>query len=210
MLNMLKGLEKKVDAFRITYKCKSPLSINNEDTVLYLITAKAYNHDPMWFTLRKSGSVTRIDNNNKAKVIKWLQEEIENYINNGFASQADFDKWHESICKKLADRINKEVLFGYKPVCIGKAQKIINMSFKYLSSLDGADKYEQRFEYCHLPIDSNILDWYYSNIATGVRKSKQKNWSNLGYDDYKKIQEDFRIYCKTAKKIPLAFEWEIF
>lgn len=210
MMRMLKGLEHKVDDFRKTYKCKSELSINNEDTVLYLMTVHAYNHDAMWRTLIKSDSDARIDYNNKTVVLKWLQKEFEKYLNSDINCHADFDKWHKSICQELTDKINKEVLFGYKPICIGKAQKIINMSFKYLSSLDDVDKYEQYFEYCHIPLDGKILKWYYSNIAKDVPKSKYKNWSNLKYEDYIKIQEDFRNYCSNTEFVPLALEWMIF
>lgn len=210
MMRMLKGQEKKVEAFRNSYKCKSELSIDNEDTVLFLMTTYAYNHDAMWRTLSKEKADAKIDNNNKTTVIKWLQKEIEKYFNSGINCQADFDKWHKSMCTELTYRINEEVLFGYKAIHMGKAQKIINMTFKYLSSLDGADKYERYFEYCHIPLDDNILNWYYSNIAKDVLKSKRKIWSNLEYEDYIIIQEDFRNYCSNTEYVPLALEWKIF
>lgn len=210
MMKLLKGQEKKVEAFRKSYTCKSELSIDNKETVLHLIKVNAYNHDAMWRTLRRESENAIIDNNKKLKVIKWVQEEIEKYFNSDINSQTDFDKWHQSICKKLTSRINKEVLTGYKQIHMGKAQKIINMSFKYLSSLDGADKYEKYFEYCHIPLDDNILNWYYSNIAKDVLKSKRENWSNLEYEDYIKIQKDFRNYCNNKKRVPLGLEWEIF
>lgn len=213
MLKMLQGLENKVDSFRQTYTCKSELSIDNKDTVLYLITAKAYNHDAQWLTLRKvvpNDPKARIDYNNKAVLLKWIQKEIEDYLNGNIDCESDFDKWHQSICQEIVDRINNEVLFGYKPVKIGKAQKVINMSLKLLSSLDGAERYESKFAFCHVPLDSKILNWYYSNIAKDVKKSHYKIWSNLEYEDYIKIQKDFRIYCANTEYVPLALEWKIF
>lgn len=210
MMRMLKGLEDKVEAFRKSYKCKSELSIDNEDTVLHLMTTNAYNHDAMWRTLRRVDADAKIDNNNKAAVLKWLQTEFEKYLNSDINCQKDFDEWHKALCQELTARINNEVLFGYKPIHMGKAQKIINMSFKYLSSLDGAEKYEHYFEYCHIPLDDNILNWYYSNIAKDVVNSKRKIWSNLEYEDYIIIQEDFRDYCSNTEYVPLALEWKIF
>ena len=210
MLEMLKGQESKVEAFRKTYKCKSNLSIDNKETVLHIITVHAYNHDAQWRTIRKIADDAHIAQNNKAAVIDWLQKEIEKYFHSDINSQADFDKWHRSMCETLTARINEEVLVGYEPIHMGKAQKVINMSFKLLSSLDGTDKYERYFNYCHVPLDKNILSWYYSNIATDVPKSGYKIWSNLEYEDYIKIQEDFRNYCKHSGYVPLGLEWKIF
>lgn len=212
MLEMLKGQEAKVEAFRKTYKCKSALSILNSDTVLYLMTVHVYNHDAQWRTLKRINPEveTRIDQKQKELVIAWLKGEIDKYFYGSISGQAEFDKWHKSLCQELTDRINNDVLFGYKPIHMGKAQKIINMTFKLLSSLDDTDKFEPKFKYCHVPLDKNILTWYYSNTAKDVPKSRHKTWSNLDYVDYIKIQEDFRNYCVNAKKIPLALEWAIF
>lgn len=210
MLKMLKGQEKRVDEFRQTYKFKTELSILNADTVLYLMTTHVYNHDAQWRTLRKLSPDARIDQEQKQIVIKWLKDEIDSYLSGNITSQAEFDNWHKLLCQELTNRINNEVLFGYKTIHMGKAQKIINMTFKLLSSLDDTDDYEQKFELCHIPLDDNILNWYYSNISKDVKKSRQKIWSNLEYEDYIKIQEDFRSYCSNTKYVPLSLEWKIF
>lgn len=210
MLKMLNGQEKRVDEFRQTYKCKTELSLLNPDTVLYLMTTHVYNHDAQWLTLRKTRHDAKIDQKQKQIVIKWLKDEIDKYLNGNVVNQADFDNWHKMLCQELTDRINNEVLLGYKPIHMGKAQKIINMTFKLLSSLDDTDDFEQKFELCHVPLDSNILEWYYSNIAKDVKKSRRKVWSNLEYEDYIKIQEDIRSYCSNTEYVPLAFEWRIF
>lgn len=210
MLKMLKGQEKRVDEFRQTYKCKTELSILNADTVLYLMTTHVYNHDAQWRTLRKLSSDARIDQEQKQIVIKWLKDEIDSYLSGNITSQAEFDNWHKLLCQELTNRINNEVLFGYKTIHMGKAQKIINMTFKLLSSLDDTDDYEKKFELCHIPLDDNILNWYYSNISKDVKKSRQKIWSNLEYEDYIKIQEGFRSYCSNTKYVPLSLEWKIF
>ena len=212
MLRMLKGQETKVEAFRKTYKCKTALSILDSDTILYLMTVHVYNHDAQWRTLRRISPEikTRIDQEQKKLVIAWLKSEIEAYLYGDNSSQAEFDNWHELLCQELTNRINNDVLFGYRPIHMGKAQKIVNMTFKLLSSLDDTDTFEQKFEFCHVPLDKNILNWYYSNIAKDVPKSKHVIWSNLEYADYIKIQKDFRSYCVKEKKIPLALEWAIF
>ena len=143
MLKMLKGQEKRVDEFRQTYKCKTELSILNADTVLYLMTTHVYNHDAQWRTLRKLSSDARIDQEQKQIVIKWLKDEIDSYLSGNITSQAEFDNWHKLLCQELTNIINNEVLFGYKTIHMVNAQKIINMTFILLSSLDDTDDYEQ-------------------------------------------------------------------
>jgi hypothetical protein len=91
----------------------------------------------------------------------------------------------------------------------GKAQKIVNMTFKYMYCFDNADQYANKFEPCHIPLDSYILDWFFESYKVnwetknqGKKLTKSGNyqltvWSDLKYEmdlddiipQYKEIQE---------------------
>lgn len=68
-------------------------------------------------------------------------------------------------------------------ITYGKAQKIVNMTMKQLYCFDNAHIYKTSvFQYCHIPIDSVILEFFHLN-STYV-------WSNLGKTEYIKIQNE--------------------
>ncbi len=58
----------------------------------------------------------------------------------------------------------------------GKAQKLINMSFKYLYCFDDFRiQHREKIENCHIPLDSFRLNWYKDNIILNKNKSKNNN-----------------------------------
>ena len=58
----------------------------------------------------------------------------------------DFDAWHKALCAELIDRWNGEVSdFG----TVGKAQKVINMAFKYLACI--SPDYDMLLLHCSFP-----------------------------------------------------------
>lgn len=77
----------------------------------------------------------------------------------------------------------------------GKAQKIVNMTFKYLMLFDNAQDYEDVFSKCHMPIDSYIIDYFNTVDNLGIKKS----WSNFEEDDYTPLQEQIKTYCEKEK-----------
>ncbi len=185
------------------------LDIMNEDLVMYFIKYKSYT-DMQVRTLRKiiTGSNAHIDSESKDVVLNWLKDEFVKYLKTG--QNTDFDGWHKEICTNFQDKFNNEVLKGkYKPIQFGKAQKIVNMTIKYLSTCDNAYEYEQLFTNCHMVLDSFILRWYYTEVSTDTKKSLQKIWSNLSYDEYLEIQNKIRVYFLNKEQLPFDEEWEI-
>ena len=69
----------------------------------------------------------------KGRVVKELKKELLSYQHHN--NKMDFDKWHNNICERILsfyEEINEDkYLFTY-----GNAQKLINMSLKYLYILD--------------------------------------------------------------------------
>ena len=88
----------------------------------------------------------------------------------------------------------------------GKAQKLVNISFKYAYCLDDADKYLRKFYPCHMALDSVVLKWYAENKTDTVGVS---NWSSIKYSDYIRIQNDIRQYCDQQKTLPLVKEFDV-
>ena len=73
---------------------------------------------------RASGHVPNI----KGVCVKWLDEEV-------FTSSLsihNFDTWHKETCFALIEKFNSvKPKFG----TVGRAQKVINMAFKYFSCI---------------------------------------------------------------------------
>ena len=106
-------------------------------------------------------------------------------------TQAEFDKLHEAACYDLIEA------FRGQTFTIGQAQKWINMTFKYLHLLDYAEV-QNVYEYCHIPIDSYML-----NITN---YTMSKAWSKLNnYHEYLEYQNWFR--SKYPDSIPLDKEF---
>jgi len=106
-------------------------------------------------------------------------------------SQTEFDELHKAACYDLISS------FGGQTFTIGQAQKWINMTFKYLHLLD-YQEVQKVYEYCHIPIDSYIL-----NITD---YTLSKAWSKV--DDYREYL-DYQIWFRNAypNDIPLDKEF---
>ncbi|MGN1311431.1 MAG: hypothetical protein ACI4U4_00280 [Bacilli bacterium] len=135
------------------------------------------------------------NNKNHDKIIdnarKCIKKSINIMIDTNIESQSEFDKLHKKACYDLIETFEDQLF------TIGQAQKWINMTFKYLHLLD-YNKIECVYEYCHIPIDSYMLN------ITNYQISQP--WSKLNdYDEYIKYQEWFRN--KYSDEIPLDKEF---
>lgn len=112
----------------------------------------------------------------------------------------NFDKLHNGWCiEYIADLKNQ----GYDKTTYGQSQKVVNMTFKYLYCLDGATSqpYDTYFDYCHVALDSNTLEWIWRNCGLDDNE-KHDDWSKIQYDDrstkktstlgYKEIVDKYR------------------
>lgn len=113
-----------------------------------------------------------------------LKINILNYFSSSAPSSwGDYCKYHEKWCD---DFIND--LRPYAATC-GQAQKIINMTMKYIYCLS-SDK-RNHFKYCHMALDSYILAWYNKQK---IGKKTNTAWSTLDITEYKKIQNNIYQY----------------
>ncbi len=159
---------------------------------------------------------------------------IINHINTESSySQALFDKEHGDLCNcfikefqeginNINNAINAAISIGVPPkgiqldylkyscidpnqITFGKAQKIVNMTFKYLSMFDNANQYPKVFQYCHVAIDGYIIDEVKDMIKSyKIKPSVQQNntlkkvWSNYTDADYENMLSLMRSIINEA------------
>lgn len=142
------------------------------------------------------------------QVKEWLAEEISKI----FKGEREFN--HTKLCTeflnifiKAIEEINNSVrafnvarnadenshTIDTSNIHFGKAQKIVNMTLKYLMLFDNAQEHEDIFRKSHMPIDSYIIDYFNKVDNLGIKKS----WSNFEKEDYISLQEYIKTYCKT-------------
>lgn len=191
--------EFKSDEFKQKYRNKEML-LDNDEYLKYAVIVKAYK-DMQLRTVRKTNTNAQLDTSAKEEVLKWLVGEINRcFHNKDYENKAEFDKWHNSICEKFVADFNNRVLKdNYRPISYGKAQKILNMSFKYLRCFDDANLHLSLFRNCHMPIDSLVINWYNDNNVGGDNKINCF-WSNFNESCYSNIQNNIRQFCENGKE----------
>lgn len=187
------------------------LSLLNKCQV-YKILEKAYiAMSPR--TFEKMRDDAEIDSTKKKAVLYELAQKFVDYFKAPApATQANFDKWHKDNCDWFVKEFNNQVMrhSGYKDIEYGKAQKIVNVAFKYLYLFcDIVPGNPGHFTFCHFAIDNYTLKWY--NGLPGYPKCSARNWSNMTYGEYIEIQKNIRAYISKnmPEKTPFEAEFEI-
>lgn len=163
----------------------------------------------------------------KSKLINNLKLNLaKNIVEKVFKKNKFDDKTHEELCddfindfKSIRDDLNKEISEIKKvdtgiekidkddnKITYGKAQKIVNMSMKYLYFFDDANNYVSTvFNKCHMAIDEYIMKFFDSKGY----KRKVDRWSNFDkktYNDYRtKVVNDC---CSGDGKLPFFAEFD--
>lgn len=120
----------------------------------------------------------------KGDALDTLAKSIQAYFSGkAYTTQTAFDNFHNELCEKFIKVLEKA---NYSAT-YGQAQKIVNMTFKYLYCLDDASgKYEDYFKYCHIALDTFTLEWIWRNCRPICKDkvNKYEAWSNLEKKDY--------------------------
>lgn len=223
------------------------MSVVDKDDIL-LAVKKAY-IDMSPRTFKSNGNnddKDSISSGDKNKLLGGLTEKIQAYMESGLSNQS-FDDWHKELCEWfLKGETNEETNEETKGLegllsdagkisdqaTFGKAQKIVNMTFKYMYCFDDAESHADKFEPCHMPLDSYILDWFFvcykkdwENQNSGKKLTKSGTyhlpvWSDLKYqqgeDDipqYKEIQAWIKNFLDKQSISRLEAEfliwWEV-
>lgn len=154
---------------------------------------------------------SKIGDNKKA--LSKTAEKIKNYLRGG--NNFEHSSWCEDLIKDY-ESIGIVITYGH-------AQKIVNMAFKYLYCLyKRADKLDenmkQKFQDCHMPLDSFSLEWFYRYYQKKnckreievcnkeikeelfdrnkrIKKGSISSWSTMkSIDDYDK-EYPYEFYC---------------
>lgn len=187
---------------------KCELNIYCEEDVLLAVKKAYIDMSPRTIRTKKGEKKQDIDKEARDEVLKILAKNIKKYISK--RDYSDFDTKHEKFCKDFLDDFNKVLSkSNHNEVKYGKAQKIVNMTFKYLYCFDDAENYADLFEKCHMAIDSYIIEWYNENVvkSKNVKKIKE-TWSNLTVGQYTKIQKNIGNYLNSEdnkKYSPIPF-----
>lgn len=151
------------------------------------------------FTRRLIHGLKDLSEENKVRVTALhirIAYRIQYYFHNEKKeTQKQYDDFQSSLCEQFLDDYN-EILSTIKTsIVYGHAQKLINMTFKYLYCFSDASNYEAKFQHCHMPIDSLILkaakDFdniseikYYQGEKSLSASFRGQTWSNLSKKNY--------------------------
>lgn len=161
-------------------------SIASRENIYKVVSAHAY-HDMTPRHLKGIGNYKK----EKEDIFNYITDQLILYFSESAKTKEEFEKWHKNICEEICRRFSSLPDIDLK---FGKAQKLINISFKHLYCFANSDSKAEHFKYCHIPINSNVISW--CNKNAGIRKP-QTAWSNLSYDDYHKFQECLSMWLNS-------------
>ena len=171
------------------------MSVTNCQDILFAIKKAYIDMSPRTFASKNKNNKKPLNINYKENLFKAMSEKFADYMKNG---ALDFNEWHIEMCEfflfgdrniKGFTKILKEADKDDNQATYGKAQKIVNMTFKYLYCFDNAEKYAERFQPCHMAIDRYILNWV---VDKNISTNKLPPWSKLDKQQYIELQEAIR------------------
>lgn len=162
--------------------------LSSENDIIWAIE-KAY-QDMTPRTISGVGKVGGLKDICCKKVLELIRE----YRRDIPKTQDEFNEKHSHMCTEFLECLNAELdKHRVAKQKYGKAQKIINMTFKYLFCFEDASA--EHFQFCHMPLDSYLLNWYKSE----VNSDKIPAWSNLDEIQYTDICGRIREHIKNQQ-----------
>lgn len=178
---------------------------------------------------RKNADSIVLDDLAKNCCDQGLYASLDEWINQ--KTTEDFDVWHKKLCDKII--LFLQEYYVEDDCTYGKAQKIVNMTFKNLYAIcvkkGIEDVYADRFQKCHVPLDSFTLEWFCrecENQNHKITKERIANWSaieaygdgetfeytakdNKRYYTYFCFQQIFRNWYRDSDMTPLQAEFMV-
>lgn len=114
----------------------------------------------------------------KADALYEIIEKLKEYFNaTSVSEESEFDEKHKEMCDIWHNQFKNINKLG----TYGKAQKIVNMAFKYLYCCKDAEEYKAYFKYCHVALDSFTLEWFVREVesAKEIVKKYVSTWSSI-------------------------------
>ena len=172
----------------------------------FIVKVRAYT-DMQPRTIRGLGEFRKdSDNNDKlSEIFDNLAESLHSFVVSEPAkSETEFNKWHKTLCEKFVGDFNRITdKKNVEKIKFGKAQKIINVSLKYIYCLKGADQYADKFKHCHMILDRYTYSegFYKKEVMPYCNISAQlTSWSKLTYDEYNNIQKNISDFLKESNQ----------
>ncbi len=116
--------------------------------------------------------------------------------------RVNFDLFHGELCESFLEGINKiRKNDDLAELTYGQAQKLINLTFKYLTTYSDYEKYADLFHFSHMVIDSTVLETLLSNRklsqfikigSTKVDFTVSHGWTNMDKEEYYNLLTEYR------------------
>lgn len=165
-------------------------SISSRENIYNIVSTAAYKD----MTPRHLKGIGKYKSE-KAEIFSYTTNQLVDYFSQPVKNKEEFEEWHKNLCEEVCRQFS--ALPGIE-LMYGKAQKLINITFKHLYCFGDANKKENYFKYCHIPIDNNIISWCKKNVGI---TSLPTAWSNLSYSDYIKLEDSLYSWLNSEKNI---------
>ena len=144
--------------------------------------------------------------------LHYLSKRIKEFLTDPYDKER-FDDWHKKTCEEFLriynNLIREKNSDKFEEQKIGKSQKIINMTLKYLYCMPDKD---EKFIYCHMPLDHfTLCNWFYRESKCKdykVLKKEVEAWSKI--DKYVSKNSEEHTYMWFQNKITELLEDEKF
>lgn len=190
------------DIFKDYFKNKEQLGIS-ESNIKEIVKVHAYKD----MTPRTIQGLTK----DKIKdALEYLAEKVYKYISSSeIYSKEKYDEWHKETCEEFVKKSKKMLEPNIaEKITAGKAQKILNMTMKYVYCCSDEEIDVDKFMWCHVALDHFTLEnWFSNDVLDWLNEPKEKkdkinkgrmvNWSNLKYGNSKEIWS----YCWIQERI---------
>lgn len=209
-------IEKKNNFLEQQLKESEKLFENNScnEKAINIALRKAYSDSQPRLISGHKNMVRVLWEDDEDKPMGYLKRQIKNFLENEFDKEK-FDEWYKTTYENFLDkykgimRQNKIDENVVENQGIGKVQKIINMTLKYLYCMADENQ-EKKFEHCHMPLDHYTLENWFCRVVgqnmiyeEGIDKKQLdelKVWSKiLDYGLYMKVQKKISAYVKESK-----------
>lgn len=167
-------------------------NLNKEDLI---IEAEKYAWNDLYLlNFNNISKITKTEGE-KDEIFKEMKKSFEKMLKSPYKSAEDFDNKHKLACANFLDLLAKKTEQESEKIhnnYYGKAQKFINMTFKYLLTTGRYD--ENVFRWCHMPLDVYTLHWFYRETGIFI-----EGWSSIKEDVYYEMQKIIRSRIQLKK-----------
>lgn len=157
--------------------------MKNEDNILMAAFDRAYLD--MCRTIRYG----KLSNDDRMCFKRNAFKAFEDWIKD--LNSVPFDEWHKKACENMIESFSLKGDIDKSFIVYGQAQKLVNMTLKYVYVLDDNNNYGVKniFNHLHVPVDRYILDLAKKDL--GINKPDGA-WSTWDYNTYKEYQKEIR------------------